>query len=395
MRKIIPLCLVFVLSAVSCKVSHDALLGSLSDPSTELMAHDFRYVGEYDGWRYGLYNAGYETTKEHPRNLDIDLKLVRWKTNDIGHREIRQIWYAGKGISDRFRPPYDVSGIIDGSTLHLWFCPGVDGRSTYIHVPYDLEKQELGKEEVMTLDGEEITVSHVLDNYRTRTGKEIPWFSDGGPKTAFGIGMNVEAVRYKGSYYTVISALAYGFTAMIIRSEDLIHWETVSIPDLSAIQVGTTYWEGVVHPLREDLFAFAIRIQSENGVIYGTWNATLGEFSNLQLVEGAITARPEFFNYKGDTFLFCNTFGPSEVEGYGSVYRATASFYRISRDGTQLEYIRSKFVPEGIHYPTFYVEPACRFLHLGERLFVIYSTDSRRLDPAEARSNIALEHLVL
>ena len=60
----------------SCS-SQDRLLGSLSDPSTELMAHCFRYVGEYDGWRYGLYNAGYETTKEHPKNLDIDLKLCR------------------------------------------------------------------------------------------------------------------------------------------------------------------------------------------------------------------------------------------------------------------------------------------------------------------------------
>jgi len=94
------------------------------------------------------------------------------------------------------------------------------------------------------------------------------------------------------------------------------------------------------------------------------------------------------FDYKGNTYLFCNTLGPSDVEGYGSVYRATASFYKLNHDGTSLEYVRSKFVPEGIHYPTFYVEQ-------GSRLYIIYSTDSRRLDPLEARSNIALEKIFL
>lgn len=377
-----------VLSLASCAVRQDRLLGSVSDPSVELMSHNFRYVGEYDGWRYGLYNAGYETTKEHPRNLDIDLKLCRWKTGDIEHREICQIWHTGKGITDDFRPPYDATGIIDGSTLHILFCPGVDGHSAYVHVPYDLDGKVLGQEEVMTLDGSQITVANVLDNYKARTGKDIPWFSDGGSKTAFGIGMNVEIVRHGRYYYNVISALAFGFTAMIVRSRDLVHWETVCIPDLSSLNFGTTFWEGVVHPLYDDIFAFAIRVQSEDGVVYGTWNSATGELSNLQLIEGGITARPEFFEYKGNTYLFCNTYGPSDVEGYGSVYRATASFYKLSPDGTSVGFVRSKSVPEGIHYPSFYVES-------GRRLYILYSTDSRRLDHLEARSNIAIERLVL
>ena len=366
----------------------DKLLGSVSDPSVELMAHDARYVGEYGGWHYVLYNAGYKTTKEHPKNLDIDLKMSRWKAGDIEHREISSIWQVGKGITDGFRPPYDPTGVIDGSTLHILFCPGVDGRSTYVHIPYDLVRQELGKEEVMTLDGREITVGNVLENYKQRTGKDIPWFSDGGPKTAFGIGMNVEVARGKDCYYCVISALAQGFTAMIVRSTDLVRWETVTVADLSGVKPGATWWEGAVHPLEGDLFAFTSRVQSENGVVYGTWNSRTGELANLQLIEGAITARPEFFDYKGNTYLFCNTLGPSDVEGYGSVYRATASFYKLNHDGTSLEYVRSKFVPEGIHYPTFYVEQ-------GSRLYILYSTDSRRLDPREARSNIALEKLFL
>lgn len=362
------------------------------------MAHNFRYVGESDGWQYGLYNAGYETTKEHPKNLDIDLKLVRWKTDDIDHREISQIWYTGKGISDDFRPPYDASGFIDGTILHILFCPGVDGRSTYVHVPYDLEKQELGTEEVMTLDGKEITVNNVLDIYQSHTGMDVPWFTDGGKNSAFGIGMNVEVIRHGEFFYSVISALAYGFTAIIVRSEDMIHWHTVNVADLSPVHFGTTYWEGVIHPLHDDLFAFATRVQSEDGIIVGTWNLSTGELSHLRLIEGGITARPEFFDYKGDTYFYCNSFGPSEVKDYGSVYRAIASFYKVSRDGDELEFIRSKFVPEGIHYPSFYVEAGdclrCSS-HRGDRLYIIYSTDSRRLDASEARSNIALERIVL
>ncbi len=374
-------------------VPQDERIGSLSDPSVELMSHNFRYVGEYGGWRYGLYNAGYETTKEHPKNLDIDMKLVRWKTGDIEHRQISRLWLTGQGISDDFRPPYDPTGIIVGSTLHILFCPGVEGCTTLVHVPYDLEKQQLGREEVATLDGSPVTVQNVLDNYQARTGAEYRWFTDGGPKTAFGIGMNVEIIPHKDCYYSVLSACAYSFTGMVVKSEDLIHWETVAIPDLSQLHCGSAYWEGVLHPLFGDTFAFTARVQSEDGVIYGTWDAATGEFADLRLIEGGITARPEFFEYKGDTYLYCNTYGPSDVEGYGSVYRATASFYKLSPDGKSLTYVRSKFVPEGIHYPTFYVEPGGLFRR--DRLYIIYSTDSRRLDPLEARSNIALERLNL
>ena len=385
-------CIVLALTATAdiakAQDADDKLIGPVSDPSVELMAHCARYIGEYHGWHYVLYNAGYNTTKEHPKNLDIDLKLSRWKGEDIEHREVSRIWYTGKGITDDFRPPYDPSGIIVGSTMHILFCPGVDGHAAYVHVPYDLKKQALGKEEVMTLDGKEITVANVLENYKQRTGIDIPWFSDGGAKTAFGIGMNVEIPRHGKYYYCVLSALAGGFTAMIVRSEDLVHWETVTVADLSSVKSGATFWEGAVHPLHGDIFAFTTRVQSQDGVVYGTWNASTGELSNLQLVEGGITARPEFFEYKGSTYLFCNTYGPSDVDGYGSVYRATASFFRISPDGASLEYVRSKFVPEGIHYPTFFVAPRCR-------IYIIYSTDSRRLDHLEARSNIALEKLVI
>ena len=388
---------IFMLIAVchlSCSEPQDERLGSVSDPSTELMSHGFRYIGEYDGWQYGLYNAGYETTKEHPKNLDIDLKMSRWKTGDIEHREICQVWHTGKGISDDFRAPYDPTGIIEGSVMHILFCPGVDGHSTYVHVPYDLDRKELGKEEVMTLDGSEITVANVLENYKSRTGAEIPWFSDGGAETAYGIGMNVEIVRHGGYYYSVLSAFAHGYTAMIIRSSDLVNWETVSVADLSAVHFGIAYWEGVVHPLHGDTFAFATRVQSEDGVIYGTWDAATGELSNLQLIEGAITAHPEFFEYKGNTYLFCNTYGPSETEGYGSVYRATASFYKLSKDGTGLEFVRAKSVPEGIHYPTFYIGRE-HGLFSRKHLYILYSTDTRRLDNQQARSNIAIERLAL
>ena len=391
-------CLFLAVCLAACSAKQDRLIGSVSDPSEELMSHDFRYAGTYDGWHYGLYNASCNTTKEHPKNLDIDLRLSRWKTGDIKHRLIRRIWVTGQGITDHFRPPYDPTGIIEGSTLHILFCPGVNGRSAYVHVPYDLDREALGPEEVMTLDGREITVGNVLDNFKARTGAEIPWFSDGGGETAYGIGMNVGIVRHGGYFYSVISANAHGFTAMIVRSKDLVHWETAAVADLSSVPVGISYWEGAVYPLHDDIFAFTIRIQSENGVIYGTWNATTGALADLRCIEGSITARPEFFSYRGSTYLFCNTFGPSEVEGYGSVYRATGSFYKISPDGATLQPVRTKSVPEGIHYPTFYTEPGCRLFprcHLGERLYILYSTDARRLDPFEARSNIALERLVL
>ena len=64
----------------------------------------------------------------------------------------------------------------------------------------------------------------------------------------------------------------------------------------------------------------------------------------------------------------------------------------------KLSIFRLSVAAEGIHYATFYVEPGRGWLWripARDRLCIIYSTDARRLNLVQARSNIALEELTL
>lgn len=385
-KYIIILSTLAVLAA--CTPEQDTLLGSVSDPSMELMSHDFRYIGQYKGWCYGAYNAGYNSTKEHPRNLDIDLKLTKWRPDDPEDKTFFQVAKAGEGKTDMFRPPYDPTGFIEGSKLYCMYCPSIDSTATYVCRVFDLENETFdGPEQVMTLDGMPMTVWNVLDIYNSKSPVVCNWILDGGPEQAYGLGMNVEIVKKDDCYYSCLSEVGGIFSAIVIRSDNLTDWVTAGIPDFSGLLKGKAFWEGVVHPLGGSLFAFATRIQSEDGAVFGLWNSETGEFSNLQLIPDAITARPEFFEFNGETYLAANIYGPSSAEGYGAVYRSTCAFFRINREDWSLEQVKTKQVVEGIHYFTFY-----NYRH---DLYMVYSTDARRLDAGEARSNIAVERIFL
>ena len=385
---------VFLVTAVTavvflaCASKGDVLLGNVSNPTLQKMSHDFRYVGRYDGFCYGVYNAGYCSTEEHPKHLDIDLRIVKWLPEDAGVKYSFQVAKAGDGRTDFYRPPYDPTGFIECEKLYCMYCPSVDSTATYVCRVFNMKSETFeGEESVMTLDGQPMTVWNVLNIYNEKSPVKCSWILDGSPEKAFGLGLNVKIVKYGDAYYSCLSEVGGTFCGMIIRSYNLTDWETVAIPNLTSLPRGQSFWEGSVFPLKNGLFAYTARLQNEDGVVFGLWNPATGQFSHLQLVPDAIVSRPELFEFRGEVYLACNIHGPSDVEGYGSVYRATCAFFRINPDEGSLERVRTKTVAEGIHYFTFYSWRG--------NLYMVYSTDSRRLNAREARSNIALERIVL
>lgn len=388
MVKRIFLSLAIVMSA-SFSLRADELLGNLSNPDKELMSHDFRYVGKYRGYHYGLYNAGYLSTKERPGNLDIDLVLVRWQTDRIDKREFKHIAASGDYPSDGARAPYDPTGFIDGSKLHVLYCPSIDSTCTYVSRTYDLDRQDFdGEPRVCTLDGRVMNVWNVLDIYNKKAAVTCTHVADGGNVQYMGLGMNVAIVRGRGCWYCCLSEVGIDFTCIVACTTDFVNWKTVAIPDLSAKFPGDAFWEAVVHPIKGDIYGFSMRFQTQtSGALYGIWNARTGEFSNIEAIDKSFIARPAFFDYKGETYLCVNIWGSGNTPGYGTVWRATCRFFRIDRKDFSLVPVRTKHVPEGIHYYTFYTENG--------KLYMIYSTDSRHLDCEEAKNNIAIERIDL
>ncbi|MCQ2142527.1 MAG: hypothetical protein MJY56_00505 [Bacteroidales bacterium] len=378
-----------LLTLLSCgHTFSDELLGNVSDPSRELMSHDFRYIGKYKGYHYGAYNAGYLTTKERPGNLDIDLKISRWKTSKISEVEFIDVALAGDGISDTWRAPYDPTGYIVGNKMYLLYCPSVDSMATYVGRTFDLDRQAFDNEaEILTIDGRPMDLENVLAIYNEKADVHCSSVLDGGPVQFMGLGLNVEIVKGKDCWYCCASEVGADFTCLVMKTTDFYNWETVAIPDMSEKYPGYSFWEAVVYPLDGDIFGFSARFQNKQGCVYGQWNAATGEFMNIDTIPESIIARPAFFTWKGDNYLCVNVNGASLIDGYGSVYRATCRFYRIDPEDYSLIPLKTKFVPEGIHYYTFYKERG--------GLYMIYSTDSRRLDCAEGRSNIAVERIFL
>jgi len=389
MKTIATLFIAAALSAATTCFAQDQILGNVSDPSTELMAHDFRYVGKYKGYHYGLYNAGYKTTKERPGNLDIDLKISKWKTEELDRIEFIHVALAGDTPSDFWRAPYDPTGYIEGSKLHILYCPSVDSCCTYVGRTFDLDKQSFdGQARILTIDGKPMNLKNVLDLYNSKAKVSCDNVLDGGPIQYMGLGMNVEIVKGKGCWYCCLSEVGSNFTSIVVKTTDFYNWESVAIPDVAESYPGDSFWEAVVHPVKGDTYAYAMRFQTvTGGVCYGTWNSKTGNFANLKDIPESFIARPAFFDYKGDTYLCSNVWGNSTIEGYGTVWRATCRFYRISRKDFSLIPVKTKFVPEGIHYYTFYTENG--------KLYMLYSTDTRRLDCDEARSNIAIAKITL
>lgn len=383
------LCAAAIITIESCGTDGaDKLLGSVSDPETELMSHDFRYVGKYKGYHYGVYNAGYLTTKEHPGNLDIDLKISRWRTSHLDEVRFFHAALTGDAPSDRWRAPYDPTGYIAGNKMHILYCPSVDSMATYVGRTFDLETETFDNEaRVLTLDGVPMNLQNVLDIYNAKANVHCESVLDGGPVQCMGLGLNVEIVEGKGCWYCCASEVGADFTCLVMKTTDFYNWETAAIPDVSDKFPGCSFWESVVFPLKGDIFGYAARFQNRQGCIYGQWNAATGEFSNIDIIPGSITARPAFFRWKGNNYLCVNVEGASETEGYGSVFRATCRFFQIDGNDFSLIPTRDKHVTEGIHYYTFYKERG--------HLYMLYSTDARRLDCTEARSNIAVERITL
>jgi len=366
----------------------DQLLGNVSDPSKELMSHDFRYIGKYKGYHYGAYNAGYLTTKERPGNLDIDLKISKWKTGHLDKVEFIPVALAGDGISDSWRAPYDPTGYIAGNKMYLLYCPSIDSMATYVGRTFDLDRQAFDNEaEVLTIDGRPMNLQNVLDIYNTKAKVHCSSVLDGGPVQFMGLGLNVEIVKGKNCYYCCASEVGADFTCLVLKTTDFYNWETVAIPDVSDKFPGFSFWESVVYPLGGDIFGYSARFQNQQGCVYGQWNAATNEFTGIDFIPDAVIARPAFFTWKGDNYLCVNINGASVIDYYGYVFRATCRFYRIDKEDYSLIPVKTKFVPEGIHYYTFYKERG--------KLYMIYSTDSRRLDCSEARSNIAVERIFL
>lgn len=276
-------------------------------------------------------------------------------------------------------PPYDPNLVVseDKKFLLCYFVvkPNTTHKETVCYRKYDLEKQELLDEvTICKLDGETFTNEKACSVYNSLTGKNV---------TMYEMNMSCTITKFSdGYYYTGVGGDGgFGFGGLVIRSQDLINWDTVT--QVTAPRDDTRCTELAVFEDENNRMLVAARYYNM-GIYYGIYHNS-SWIVTPSVIRDTIATRPEFFKYEDNIYLSVCVNGSITTEGYGTVERATLGIFKVVGDRVELNTkLQCKY---GIHYQ--------KALVIDGDLFLAYSTDERMLDASQSRSNIAFDRIIL
>lgn len=348
----------------------------------EKMTHTISPVF-HRGVLYGFYQAGEAHTVENvgdPTEL-MRLSALPWdrrteKPRIIDAGVARQDF--GSFIQTSECPPCAQTMTVMDDMLYLFFrgrrakkAPGL-----WCCRKYDTrEGRMLDGAEICTLDGAEFNGTAARDAYNRLTGDR---------QTGTAVGDECNVRRFSdGRYYTAMS-VGGDCVGLVLRSENLVDWTSVlATPDLH----GGRTWEYEIFELSAGRWMSAWRQEDLGSVWTATYDVAAKTWSRPVKVENSIAVKPYLFRHRGANYIATNVRGPVTTPGYGTAVRATLGVFRIGEDG--LPRMVKKIVrPTGCHYVSTIEDDA-------GRLFLCYSTDERKLDATQCRSNIACEPLDL
>jgi len=381
----LSLSFITLLCIAACSPRHTSLSGQSSQPSdipqeeksycfsdyeNELMAH-INMPAFHKGKIYMIYQSDCAAYHEVLDNTTNGISLSITDLCDLSKHKFIRVFNVGDCGGMTFAQsiqPYDpfLDFIDDTAYIIASVIPTDSGKETIAYRTFNPDTEELSDCALCTLDGEAFTIDRIGSSYAKYTGCS-PDFRQ--------LSFNSKAYRFSdGCFYSIVGAYGAGFDGLIVRSPDLVHWESVSAKKQFD---GNGVWNSGLFEISNGKMLLTMRVNGQ-GIYKGTYDIANNVWSPFTKIPGTLEARPFIFKYNDKTYMACNIEGSMYTEGYGTIARASLGVFEIS-DDLSLNLVYTKKRRNGINYPT--------FLNIYSDLYIIYTTDDRYINDIQVPCN--------
>jgi len=337
-------------------------LGTIINENNDLMAHVSSLSDDkFDkGTFYCIYYNDKNSVVEHPDNL-TSATLVKFNVCTPSVVERFNILSPNQIIGEYIQDNHGVREpnlYVDENYVYCYVLGRVLNNSRYVVIKFDKATKQITTATEMTVDG--------FLSGTTMSG--IITFKD-------------------GFYYTTIGKYTAGFSGKIVRSTDLIHWDTFITYPSTLVTVGYVMEISICFDNVGNIYS-ALRIEGVEGVEGGIYIAKCnmnGVFEYTTRVYGLSYTRPQIIVYKDKVLLFVNSLINLFSSAGEEIARSTMQVYQVDNGVPNL----IKQVPYdcGIHYFS--------IIEYYSSLYMTFSTDRKKLNLSQSRSSICFMPLVI
>ena len=349
---------------------------TISRDSTEKLACGPCMVSYGNGNFAVAYLADDINTVETESSTTIVCRLGLFDLADPEQGTFFDIATAGQTIGDvtiGSKAPYEPNLLaLDNNTLLVLFnIRDTSGNYVYYSASFDTKTGAVTSYQPLSLNGKSWTPANIAEAYNAMGTGSI---STAGPTSS--MVFTSQILRYGGYFYGYCGGVCNGFSGMLVRSTDGIHWETVMAPEAASEM------KGIIEcgfRIMDDMIYFCMRDIS-SGVYHCSYRfSTQEQLTKLQKLSNLTTSKPTTFVQDDQLYLIVNkATGDDNTVGR----RNTALIYRVDPETCKLTQVKQVFCGDGCAYHT--------VAQYNGTNYWCFHTDARRINPyTQGRSNLA------
>ncbi len=353
---------------------------TISGDETEKLACAPGLVTYGDGKFAVSYLADETNTVETESSTTIVCRLGLFDVDDPENGTFFDIATAGQtigGVTIGSKAPYEPNllKLSDRELLVLFNIRDTSGNYVYYSAKFDTASNTVTAYQPLTLDGKSWTPANIAASYNALAETDI---STSGP--AGSMVFTSQIIQHEGYYYGYCGGICAGFSGILVRSTDGIHWTSVMVPEAASdmagvIECGFQFLDNYVYFCMRDI---------SSGVYHCSYDFTTGEqLVKTRKIPGLTTSKPTAFAQDGKLYVIVNkATGDDNTVGR----RNTALFYRVDPETCRLSLARQVFCADGIAYHS--------VVNCNGTNYWCFHTDARRINPyTQGRSNLAFRKI--